>query len=158
MSASDPIADRLALADLVARYAQTVDSRDDDGLQALFAPGAVVVIPAALAGPGGNTRIAPADLLASTARFERTRHIVHQQLATVTGDTARAETYGQAHHVYRRGDERRDSAIEVRYQDEFVRTEDGWRFSGRELVLDWLTDQSVTMPASGRGPAVDRPS
>jgi len=158
VSSSDPIADRLALSDLVAQYARAVDSRDDEGLQELFASGAVVVIPAALAGPDGRTRIAPADLLASTARFERTRHVVHQQLAKITGDTARAETYGQAHHVYRRGEERRDSAIEVRYQDEFVRTADGWRFSGRELVLDWLTDLPVTRPASGRAPAADQPN
>jgi hypothetical protein len=152
------LADRLALGDLVAQYATAVDSRDGDGLLALFAPGAVVVIPEALAGPDGNTRIAPADLLASTARFERTRHVIYQQLVAVAGDTARAETYGQAHHIYRRGEQLHDSAIALRYRDEFVRTQDGWCFSGRELIVDWLTDQPVSRPASRRAPAADQPS
>jgi ketosteroid isomerase-like protein len=146
-------ADRLALRELTAHYAYAIDSRDDAALQELFAPGAVVVIPPALARPGTGTRIDAADLLASTARFQRTRHTVHQQLVSVTGDTASAQTYGEAHHVYRRGDELRDSAIALRYQDEFLRTEDGWRFSCRELIVDWMTDQPVSIPTDPGGPA-----
>jgi ketosteroid isomerase-like protein len=149
MSEPDRISDsgdRLALSELAARYARAIDSRDAEELLELFAPGAVVVVPPELAGPDGNTRIAPADLLASTARFARTRHLVHQQLATVSGDTAHAETYGQAHHLYRRGDQLHDSALALRYRDEFRRTDHGWRFTGRELIVDWLTDQPVRRP------------
>jgi len=141
-------ADRLALADLAARYALAADRRDSALLVSLFAPDAVVVLPTALAGPGGDTRIAGHQaigrLLEPLARFVRTRHTVSQQVPEFDGGTATAQTYGEAHHIYQRGDALHDRALTIRYLDAFARTEQGWRFTRRELVVDWLTDHPIS--------------
>jgi hypothetical protein len=136
---------------LAARYSLAVDRRDTEVLQALFAPGAVVVLPSALAGPGGDTEITdPASLLAPLTRFERTRHAVTQQVININGDTATGETYGVAHHLYRRGGELRDYALALRYRDAFACTGEGWRFTRRELEIDWALKLPVLDPASTR--------
>jgi hypothetical protein len=135
--------DRLALADLVARYALAVDRRDGQALRALFAPGATMVLPAVLGGDGTEQPLGdPADLLSSLAGFEATRHTIAQQVVdaspdTDSPDTASAVTYAEAHHLYRRNGELRDFAVALRYLDRFARTPGGWRFVRRELAVDW---------------------
>lgn len=137
--------DRLALAELAARYAVAVDRRDPDLLRRLFADDATVLLPESLAG-AYRLVTDPARLLDPLGRFERTRHTVAQQVVEVDGDTATGETYGEAHHLYRRGDELRDYVLALRYLDMFVRTTQGWRFSRRELVVDWAAKQNVHEP------------
>lgn len=142
--------DRLALADLLARYAQAIDNRDAHALRELFAPGATMVLPPALGGDGTEKPIGdPADLLASLTAFESTRHTLAQQIAEVAEESADAVTYAEAHHLYRRNGELRDFAVALRYLDRFVRTPDGWRFTRRELAVDWTQRQVVAAPDAG---------
>lgn len=144
--------DRVALADLAARYALAVDSRDGKALQELFAPGATMVLPPALGGDGTERPVGdPAGLLASLADFEATRHTIAQQVADVGEQDASAVTYAEAHHLYRRGGELRDFAVALRYLDRFVRTPDGWRFTRRELAVDWTRRLVLDAPGDGSG-------
>jgi hypothetical protein len=153
------LADRAELGDLVAAYAFAADRKDGAGLALLFTPGGGVWVPAALSpqalrpvadvpaasGRPELTRLEPADLPGTLSRFQRTRHLVYQSSFTIHAETAEGETYGSAHHLYRRDGTLRDNCLALRYLDEFARTESGWRFRRRELVVDWLSDQPVRL-------------
>ncbi len=143
---------RVALGDVTARYAQAVDRHDRDALTALFTVDAVLVQPPALlrrnqdAELHGNAEIA-AGVLTAVAHLRATRHLIGQQVIdTSDGDTASAETYCTAHHIYARGDDVRDNTIAIRYRDTFRRDEDGWRIARRELQVDFTDDRPVTQP------------
>jgi len=123
--------------DLAARYALAVDRRDPSALAALFAPDGCVVLPEAL---GGTTLADWPQLVDTVRRFDRTRHVVHQQVVDVSGGTATGETYGEAHHLYRRDGQLRDTFLVLRYLDEFVGDDGRWWFSRRQLVVDWRSD------------------
>jgi ketosteroid isomerase-like protein len=140
------LAAREEIRQLAVRYADAMDRRDAEALRELFAPGAVVVLPAELGGAGGATEITePVDLLVPLARFARTRHTLAQQLVDVdsAAATATAVSYGEAHHVSERAGELRDQVLLLRYRDTLARTADGWRFTRRELRIDWTTAQPV---------------
>lgn len=138
MSAS--IEDRLALQELSNRYARAVDRRDYAAFVALFAANGV------LCGPG-YAMTAHAEIergIRLIEQYEATQHCVHNQLVEVRGDTASGETYCVARHIYERGGVKRKLDMGVRYQDEYRRERSGWRFTRRELVLDWTQDLPLT--------------
>lgn len=134
MSAS--IEDRLALQELSNRYARAVDRRDYAAFVALFAANGV------LCGPG-YAMTAHAEIergIRLIEQYEATQHCVHNQLVEVRGDAASGETYCVARHIYERDGVKRKLDMGVRYQDEYRRERGGWRFTRRELVLDWTQD------------------
>ena len=57
----------------------------------------------------------------------------------VDNDTARSETWINAHHVYA-DPQRNDGRLPIaglRYQDRWVRTDDGWLVEHRKAFTDW---------------------
>ncbi len=134
MSAS--IEDRLALQELSNRYARAVDRRDYAAFVALFVANGV------LCGPG-YAMTAHAEIergIRLIEQYQTTQHCVHNQLVDVRGDAASGETYCVARHIYERDGIKRKLDMGVRYQDEYRRETNGWRFTRRELVLDWTQD------------------
>jgi len=119
--------DRAAIHDLVMRYARAVDRRDFAGVAACFTPDA------AYQGQLSRTGIAEAlaRLEAGLARWDVTQHLMGNQLVELDGDRARCETYALASHVSGDGGARRELTVAVIYEDELVRTPDGWRIAGR---------------------------
>ena len=69
--------------------------------------------------------------------FKATRHLVHNQTATIDGDTAHGETYGTAEHVLAGKDGDMLLCWAIRYQDAWRRDAGEWRFTRRELIVDW---------------------
>ncbi|UGQ11421.1 nuclear transport factor 2 family protein [Yinghuangia sp. ASG 101] len=138
-----PAADRLALRDLAESYAAAVGARDAGLLVSLFTEDAVVrvhrgdrrdptaVFDGASALPGLTRALA--------ARYAATFHIVGNHRARVTGDTARAEASGTAHHLHRGPDGTPyDLQMLVRYEDTCTRGTDGhWRFRRRVVTSLW---------------------
>ncbi|WP_078324560.1 nuclear transport factor 2 family protein [Mycobacteroides salmoniphilum] len=140
--------DRLAIQDLVARYASAADSRDVDTLVGLFSTDAELVRPPALLRRGDSAalqgRQAIADsIVAALAPLHATYHLLGQQSAIVNGDTATGEVYCMAHHIYLRGDEHRDNVLAVRYLDTYERGPTGWVFTRREPVVVFSEDRPV---------------
>jgi hypothetical protein len=134
------IEDRLALQELSNRYARAVDRRDYAAFVALFAANGV------LCGPG-YAMTAHAEIergIRLIEQYEATQHCVHNQLVDVRGDAASGETYCVARHIYERDGVKRKLDMGVRYQDEYRRDRGGWRFTRRELVLDWTQDLPLT--------------
>ncbi|OHU78678.1 nuclear transport factor 2 family protein [Mycobacteroides chelonae] len=140
--------DRLAIQDLVARYASAADRRDLDALVALFAAEAEFVRPPALLRKGDTAlltgRQAIADSIVTALKpLHATYHLIGQQTADINGDTATGEVYCMAHHIYLRGEEYRDNAMAARYLDTYERGPAGWLFTRREPVVVFSEDRPV---------------
>lgn len=145
--------DRLAITTLTARYARAVDRRDGAALTALFTPDAVLVLPPVLNAMETTVELAGrqgvvSSVMDAVSRFVLTRHVVEQHvLEPVSPDLVRGEVYCTAHHISRRDDGYRDRRVAIRYQDTFARTGENWLFSRRELVVDFIEDVAVRVPA-----------
>jgi hypothetical protein len=65
------------------------------------------------------------------------QHLVSNQQVKINGDTATCRCYLQAQHTLE-GTEGGDNYIVAgRYEDELIRTPDGWRITHRALIGDW---------------------
>ncbi|NUU24323.1 MAG: nuclear transport factor 2 family protein [Streptomycetaceae bacterium] len=151
-ASDDPkyVADRLALRDLVETYAHGADRRKAELIASLFTPdGRLVVHMEPGAEPSARTgREQIAKAMKGLGRYIATQHLVANQLATIDGDRAEAETYCTAHHIY--DDEagvRRDRVMAIRYLDTYQRTAEGWRIATRTLHCDWTEDRPLTVPS-----------
>ena len=128
--------------DLVNKYARAVDRGQLESLCSIFTEDGRIHGPGfEFQGRDGFT-----TMFASLARnFKVTQHRFFNQTITVEGDRASGETYAQAAHIVEspNGDwVCHDWAI--RYQDNFIRQQQEWKFTSRELVVDW----TQTSPAA----------
>lgn len=140
--------DRLAIQDLVARYASAADGRDVEALATLFSADAELVRPPALLRRGdsavlrGRETIAD-SIVAALKPLYATYHLIGQRTAAIDGDSATGEVYCMAHHIYLRGDEYRDNTMAVRYLDTYAHEPAGWVFTRREPVVVFSEDRPV---------------
>lgn len=123
---------------LVDGYALANDDRDGTALRALFTADAVLTV----VQPDGATRRregrdAIAELPLLLARYDETLHLVSTHRTSVDGDQATGVAYCEAHH---RGDGA-DRVLFIRYDDEYVRTPEGWRFAARTVGIRWVEDR-----------------
>jgi hypothetical protein len=150
MMPADDVADRLAIQDLIARYAVVVDSRDYDALDGLFTPDAVIDF-TAFGGPAGNPVEIKAFLSDSLGLFSRTQHLMGLPVVTVDGDRASARTPCNNPMVLTEPDgATKVWLIGLWYDDELVRTESGWRFASRRQERCYSV---VGLPNTPLGPA-----
>ena len=151
--------DRLALADLVHRYAAMVDDRRFADVVDLFAHDAELVVPDAPRSLDPvihhHGRQAIRDAVAAVAAVDRTEHAIVGEVYTASGpDQARGRITCAAHH-WKQGDEQiSDLVWHLRYDDEYVRT-------GRTAILPAHTDHQrdrdpASAPAAGPASAPRR--
>lgn len=126
-------ADRQELRELVEAYALAADRRDGAAAAALFAPDCTMSIhldPTSTEPTSvrrGRDEIAAAmELL---ARWEATHHSISAAEFAIDGDLASGETTCVAHH-FTAG---RDEVLFIRYAEDLVRLDGGWRFAHRDL-------------------------
>ena len=131
------ISDRLQLTDLCTRYAVGVDRRDWDLWESCFTEGAIIDYTAF----GGVKLVRPEMrtwMEQAIAPFAGTQHFTLNHEVEITGDTAKGRlgfynpmpiNMGQGMKFYIAGGW---------YIDEYVRTEEGWKFSYRaeEMSFD----------------------
>jgi 3-phenylpropionate/cinnamic acid dioxygenase small subunit len=133
MSQQPPdVADRLAIQDVMARYARYIDERELDLFRALFDDAVE------LDGFGSEPLVGPDAWLAfvesTLARFGRTQHMLGPVLSEVEGDRARARTDLQAIHVHAPP----DSGVFTlwgTYHTELTRDGAGWRIVRHRLAV-----------------------
>ena len=125
------IEDRLAIRDVLEAYAFGLDERDFAAVQGAFTDDAALDY-TALGGWSGT----PAEVIPRIEETLKTFPVCQHHLTNcrirVSGDTATANTYlwnplameGGANMLF----------VGARYDDELVRTDDGWRISRRTLV------------------------
>lgn len=134
--------DRMALSDLVHRYAANVDDRQFDSVVRLFTEQAELVLPeppATLEPVHSHTgREAIAAAVAAVTAVIRTEHAI---VGEVYGQGPRAGAASGrvacvAHHWSRRSDELVDVVWHLRYDDEYRLTDGGWRIGRRALTIN----------------------
>lgn len=136
------VADRLALSDLVHRYAAGVDDNDLDGVVGLFTADGELVLPdppeVLTAVHSHRGALALRSALAAATRVGRTQHSIGSEVyrAGGTADTAHGRIAAQAHHWSRRADGITDLVWYLLYDDDYVRADSGWLLARRRLVID----------------------
>ncbi len=145
------LADRLAIRQLVDDYARAADRVDGPAAGACFAPDGVLRTRNRGQTEAFRVRTGPDEISAAfvgLSRYEVTLHVVANHYVQLDGDTGTGETYCLAHHVHdaEDGSGKLDYVMAIRYLDEYRRTESGWRFAQRELVVEFTEDRPVTGP------------
>lgn len=127
--------DAIALRRTAEIYGLGADRRSKDMWRQVLAGDVEMVGPGfAITGLEGN--LGSIDVLGQM--FKATRHVVHDQDLTITGDTAQGETRSTAEHRMT-GPDGTDLLLvwAIRYQDQWRRDGDTWKFTRRELIVDW---------------------
>ncbi|HZQ33387.1 MAG TPA: nuclear transport factor 2 family protein [Mycobacterium sp.] len=139
---------RLTLSDLVHRYAALVDDRRFDDAVGLFAQDATLVLPdppqslEPVVRHSGHEEIRTA--MSAVAAVARTQHAIVGETYTATAELARGRISCIAHHWTERDGRVTDIAWHVRYDDEYVDTNAGWRFASRTLTIDAIQTHPVS--------------
>lgn len=124
-------ADRLALQDVMLRYAAGVDERDFDMYRSCFADDVEVLD----FGPGpihgGDAWLA--YVKNALERFGPTQHMLGPQLATVNGDKAHCRTDVQALH-YLKEPEGQTLTLWATYETDMERINGEWKIKKHRLV------------------------
>ena len=137
---SDPyVADRIALQDVMLRYAKGVDEYDVDLYESCFADDVEVV------GFGRETFHRLADWMVYWRKamepFSATQHMLGPQLATIDGDTARCRTDVQAHHFLKEP-EGTTVTLWATYEQDMARIDGEWKITRHSLISRGSRTQS----------------
>lgn len=139
------IADRLAIAETLARYCRGIDRCDAELLAEVFTPDARCDYGSG-AGPIGETIAA---LMASLGAMRLTQHNISNTIMRITGSTAYAETNCVALHILPGVEGEIELVVGGRYLDTLVRMDGAWRVAERLYVMDWNRTQTSTMQLEG---------
>ena len=149
------VADRLALTDLVHRYAAAVDDRRFDDVVELFTSTAELVLPDPprsldpVRHELGHDGVRAA--MAALSGVARTRHEIVGEVYTDAADHARGRITCVAHHWTLGADSGgTDLVWHLRYDDEYLRTPAGWRIHGRKLTINAIETRPVRRLRDGR--------
>jgi hypothetical protein len=137
VDALQQLLDHKAIADLAVAYTWALDRREYENLRQVFTADGVADY-AGQVFDGVDAIIAKVD--SALTRLDASQHLVgnHQVTLAPDGATATARCYFQAQHV-KRGTAGGDNfVIAGRYDDQLVRTADGWRIAHRTLSTDWV--------------------
>ncbi|NEA66182.1 nuclear transport factor 2 family protein [Streptomyces sp. SID12488] len=147
----DGAQDRQDLRRLVDTYASALDRQnpklfaslfDEDGELVLNFPTGTGRPPLVLDGRDGW-----AGELSVLAPCVVTTHFVGSHTVRLAGDSASGETDCLAHEMY--ADDAEAARLRVRsmrYRDSYRRARGVWRFTRRELTVDWTEDRVLSLP------------
>jgi 3-phenylpropionate/cinnamic acid dioxygenase small subunit len=125
--------DLLEIQQLIHRYAWLIDTRDFDGLERVFAPGAEVHYNVF----GGVKQSWPevkSFLRMGLSLHRVTQHQMSTPLIELDGDRAAARTYGNLVHVQELLDGTPSYVVQhAIYHDALGRRPEGWRITSRRL-------------------------
>lgn len=135
MAQPDHSADLIALRRTAEIYARGADRRCKDDWAMVLADDAEIVGPG-FASSGLDALLGSIDYLA--AAFTLTRHVVHDMDVIISGDKAEGETRCTAEHRMIGKDGNNVLLVwAIRYQDRWKREGAQWKFTRRELNVDW---------------------
>jgi 3-phenylpropionate/cinnamic acid dioxygenase small subunit len=127
------VTDRLAVSDVLIRYATAQDNRDWELLASCFTGDATLDYDTS--GVFGRDEFV-AHSSAGLARMKATQHCVTNHVIQVDGDRAHSTSYVIAQHV------RHDDVtftLGGTYHDDLVRCGTEWRIASRRFVTSWKT-------------------
>jgi ketosteroid isomerase-like protein len=124
------ISDRLEIEQLLVRYCHAVDQRDWDAYRAVYTEDAL--IDDIGAGPGNGVDDMVAFLSRALERVVLIQHAVSTSRIDIDGDTATARSVCHCPVVLDRGNGQTEMCFQgLWYEDELVRTPEGWKISNR---------------------------
>lgn len=123
------ISDRLEIQQLLVDYVTAIDSRRFDDLDSVFTEDAYIDY-RAMGGIDGHYPQVKAWLGEVLPAFANYAHMLGLPAIQVTGDSATARTFCFNPMVFA-GESPLTMLLGLWYDDEFVRTADGWRMSHR---------------------------
>lgn len=130
------IIDRQEIIDLLVRYTMAVDTKNWAQVEQCFTPDAVADYGEEFGYYEGYPAIEA--VLKSYHLLDVSQHILSNFLVEINGDSARSKCYLHAQH-YMVGAEGGDTyTIGGIYDDEMVRSDDGWRIKKRTLTVTWV--------------------
>lgn len=124
--------------DIVAvavKYCFALDTRDWDALHKVFAPDATANLGLPQQQVGIDEIIE--RISSALSGLDDSQHLVGNHEVVVTGETATHRCYLQAQHIRAVPDASPLYMVAGRYEDELVRTAEGWRISHRTLTPMW---------------------
>ena len=138
MSNENNAADRIALQDVMLKYAAGVDERDFDLYASCFTENVQVL-------DFGEDPINGRDewveyVKAALDNYGPTQHMLGPQLASIDGDNAHCRTDVQALH-YLKQPEGEILTLWATYETDMIRTDEGWKISKHRLVSRGIKQQ-----------------
>lgn len=128
------LADERAVINLVSHYCWALDAKNFEELRNVFLPDAFAIL--------GETECHGIDAIikrisSALTRLDASHHLVGSHHVVVDGDTAAHKCYLQGQHLLR-GTEGGDLwLVAGTYEDQLVRTPEGWRIKQRVLTRVW---------------------
>ena len=129
--------DNQEITELCYRYGLILDGRDWAGLAALFTPDASAFyldMP-----PCHGYRAIEDTCRSALGSLSATQHLISNVVVRLDGDRAESSCYLQAQHVKTGTPGGDNFIIAGRYDDQLIRTPDGWRIRERRLTLSWTS-------------------
>jgi hypothetical protein len=134
--------DRIAIRDLIDRYAICADTRDAQGQMAIFTEDTNFEV---FYDPKSNTpsetysgRKSLFPVFDNLNSFMATMHFNGQSTLKVDGDMATGITYCRAHHLNMEEGVQKTMIAGIRYYDTMVKQNGAWLFSERKLKVAWI--------------------
>ena len=134
---TETLADRIAIDDVLTRYATAVDARDWDLYRSVFTADAVIDYTSSGGIRGGVTEVTT-WLSDALSIFSMSQHLVTNRDIRVTGDTATSRSY----FYNPMGRTKRNGTLDLMfvggfYRDKLRRTADGWQIAERIQDTAW---------------------
>jgi hypothetical protein len=139
------IANRLAIAETLARYCRGIDRCDGALLAEVFTSDARIDYGD---GPKSPAETIP-GLMAGLGAMRLTQHNISNTVMQITGATAKAETHCVALHLIPSPDGEIELVVGGRYLDRLVKSAGQWRIAERLYVMDWNRSAPSSMQTAG---------
>ena len=133
MPAGSATDDRRAVIDLTIAYTWAIDTHNWDALRSIFVPDATAFLVDERVGIDSIIE----RISAALGPLDDSQHLIGNHQVRIDGDSATCRCYLQAQHVRRAAEGGPNFIVAGRYEDEMVRTTQGWRISRRVLVVTW---------------------
>ena len=128
------IPDKQHIRELQNRYSYAIDSGQYDKLDVMFTPDATYTF---VTGSTDNLEALKNTIRDALQPLSSSQHINGNQWAEIEGDRATAGCYFTV-HMYKEGlADGEHFEMGGRYEDELIRTPDGWRFTSRTITILW---------------------
>jgi len=126
--------DRAAIIDITHGYCWALDRNQWDELDNVFMVDATALLGARTAANRDEIKQVCSDAL---TKLDDSQHIVATHQIEIDGDIATSRCYLHAQHIRRNAEGGPHYVVAGRYEDDLVRTTDGWRIKHRTLAVMW---------------------
>lgn len=145
---NDLLDDERGIVGVALRYARSIDTQDQQLFMSCFTEDALFGLP--------KLRLHPDTKLENTMAFlcelfSATQHVTTNFEVSVDGDCATMRCCYIATHVWRQKLHDPLFVMGGHYEDQLVRTDDGWRIRDRLLINAWVTGDRTAIEAAGMG-------